>query len=171
MSFSQSSFELSAYGRATSTLQSDIIYSGGVNFEWIPKSKHIGLNYSLRFGENEYGHFEFQCPMGIITGVIVMAAIAEWAEELSGVGLFLGFVPEGLSYNAYLSDAITIAPYINPLQISFSEDEILPLLEIGAKLKAPLGKKFFSALDFGVQSPYNYSRINTNVSLALGWWF
>lgn len=171
MSFSQSSFELSAFGRATTTIKSEVCYAGGVNFEWIPKSKHIGLNYSMRFGSNEYGNFTFQCPMGIITGLIVMAAIAECAEEISGIGLFLGFVPEGLSYNTYVSDIVTVAPYINPLQMSFSKDEILPLLEIGAKIKMPLGTKFFSCFDFGVQSPYNYNRINTNASLALGWWF
>lgn len=171
MSFSQSSFELSAFGRTTTTIRSDMIYSGGVNFEWIPKSKHIGLNYSLRFGEDENGNFQFQCPMGIITGVLVMAALVEALDDLSGIGLFLGFVPEGLSYNVYFSDIITIAPYVNPLQMYFSEDKVRPLLEIGAKLKMPIGTKFFSYFDFGVQSPYNYSRINTNVSLALGWWF
>lgn len=166
--FSQSAFELSGYGRFSSDIRSEYGYDYGAVFEWQPKSGALGLNYSLRFGRNAENDFQFQCPIGAITGLLAVAILADSDCDLSGLGLLFLFVPEGISLNLDFQDDIKIAPYINPLMIEFTKDRVAPIIEVGAKMKVPLGSVLFGSLDFCVQSPYDYSNIKSCVGLSLG---
>ncbi len=160
-------YELTGYGKYGSDIRSESSYDFGVVFEWQPKGGNFGLNYSLRFGSDEDGNFMFQCPAGIITGLLAAAFLDDTGAEW--LGMILCFtIPEGLSYNVWLEDDLRIAPFVNPLLLEFTDDHIRPVLEIGAKMKVPFGAKFFGSADFSVQSPYDYSNVRTCVGLALG---
>ena len=165
--YSQSMFELSGYGKVCTDIRSNIAYNAGAAFEWQPKSGVIGLNYSLRFGRNENNNFVFQCPISAFTAILAAAWLAQ-DSDLGALGLVLCLIPEGLTYNVWLNDDFAIAPYVNPLLIEFSEDRISPVVEAGAKMKVYMGKVLFGALDFSIQSPYDYKLIYPCVGLSMG---
>ncbi|MCQ2607786.1 MAG: hypothetical protein MJ197_03765 [Bacteroidales bacterium] len=168
----QSSFELSLYGKAISNIRSELSYSMGPSLEWQPRSGKLGLNYSLRFGNDETNKFVFQCPIGLFTGLIAVACLDD--DILSTfVGAALCFIPEGISYNIQQENNNTyfiVAPYINPLLLDFSKDGVYPVIEIGTKIKIPMGKAT-AAIDFSAQSKYNPQVIKPSIGLSLGWKF
>ncbi|MBO4778438.1 MAG: hypothetical protein J5588_08100 [Bacteroidales bacterium] len=165
--FSQSMFELSGYGKYSRDIRSNVAYNAGAMFEWQPKSGVVGLNYSLRFGRNENNNFVFQCPISAFTAILAAAWLSE-DSDLGVIGLFLCLIPEGVTYNVWLNDDVAIAPYINPLMIEFSQDNISPVIEAGAKMKVYMGSALFGSLDLSVQSPYDYKKIDPCVGLSLG---
>lgn len=165
----QSSCELSLYGKGFEGQDNTVVYSAGAMFEWLPTSKqHLGLNYSLRFGNNENNHFVFQCPIGAFTGLL---ALAYFEDDIlsAGLGALLCFIPEGLSYNIGNSSGFTVAPYCNPALLEFSSDGVSPIIELGAKVKFPLWKRCFVAVDLSAQSKYDYKNIRPTVGVNFGW--
>ncbi|MCQ2959744.1 MAG: hypothetical protein MJ198_06085 [Bacteroidales bacterium] len=166
--FSQSSFELSGFGQVGTNIRSEISYTTGVHFEWIPKSRSLGLNYSLRFGRETNHDFLFQCPVGAVTGLLAMAALEYTDSDIPAIGLLLCFIPEGVSYNVPMSDEIIFTPYLNPLLIEFTKEHIYPIMEIGVRVKVPLGSWLYGAANFSVQSPYHFLNTKTCVGMSLG---
>ncbi len=172
ISKAQSTFELSLYGKAISNIRSEISYSMGPSLEWQPRSGKLGLNYSLRFGNDEDNKFVFQCPIGAFTGLI---AVACFDEDLIGsvIGAALCFIPEGISININkVNDGrfFTIAPYINPLLLDFSKDGVYPLIELGTKIKIQMGNAL-AAIDFSAQSKYDPQVIKPSIGASIGWRF
>lgn len=165
----QGTFELSGYGRIGMDIRSNTTYNTGLAFEWRPTNGNLGLNYSLRFGEDFDNNFTFQCPLGLITGLLAAA----WLDDIDspGLGFLLAFIPEGLSYNVYMTDGVFLEPYINPLLLNFYSRHVGMSIELGTKMKAYIKNKFFGALDLAVQSPYDAANINTYAGISLGFVF
>jgi hypothetical protein len=80
------------------------------------------------------------------------------------------FIPEGISYNIPLwdNDGLRLAPYVNPLILEITQEDVGMILEVGSKLKFQLGNNAFAALDFSLQSPYKEYSINTCLGMSLG---
>lgn len=168
----QSTFELSLYGKAISDIHTDLTYSMGPSLEWQPRSGNLGLNYSLRFGNDEANKFVFQCPIGVFTGLLAVACLD---DDILGsfVGAALCFIPEGITFNINKENNemfFTIAPYINPLLLDFSKDGVRPLIELGTKIKIPMGRAI-AAIDFSVQSKYDPQVIKPSIGASIGWKF
>ena len=167
---SENILELSMEGRGIVDIRSDVSYSGGLNLEWQPNGGNWGLNYSLKFGSYLDKGFMFQCPASLVLGLVAVACMANYDDILSAGGLVFCFIPEGISYNIPLwdNDGLRLAPYVNPLILEITQEDVGMILEVGSKLKFQLGNNAFAALDFSLQSPYKEYSINTCLGMSLG---
>src|SRR5574344_925350 len=161
--------ELSVAGKGIVDIRSNMSYNTGMELEWQPKW-NFGLNYSLRFGNYYDKGFMFQCPASLVLGLVAVACMANYDDILSAGGLVFCFIPEGISYNIPLwdNDGLRLAPYVNPLILEITQEDVGMILEVGSKLKFQLGNNAFAALDFSLQSPYKEYSINTCLGMSLG---
>ena len=114
--------------------------------------------------------FYFEIAPNLVLGLVAVACMANYNDVFSAGGLIFCFIPEGVSYNFPLwdNDDIRLAPYVNPLILEISQEDVRMMMEVGSKLKFQLGNNTFAALNFSLQSPYKNYSINTCLGLSLG---
>jgi hypothetical protein len=96
-------------------------FYGGVELD-VMVSDNIGIHYSVLFGE-KYFHMPLAPFGGLFVGLAIGGSRDSTDSRRIGAGILFGLltaiIPEGISYNFKVNDAMGVAPYISPLQFEY----------------------------------------------------
>ncbi len=80
----------------------------------IPVSDNFNLRYSIGFGMQSSRKFYMHTPLTAPVGsILFVAGLGGNTTFLSTLGLFIIFIPEGVSYDIRLNDDLEISPFID----------------------------------------------------------
>lgn len=105
-------------------------------------TNRLSLNYHLQFGEDSRNKFHVHSYLGGATSVFLFAEGLSNPKnrELSYLGAIIALViPEGISYNAELSDHLYLEPTLNPAGFHLASEQDLSA-EVGMRLRFRLGR-------------------------------
>lgn len=122
----------------------------GLNLEYMV-SNTVGLNYSVLLGADF-----IRFPVGFsLSALAIIASEAFLVEEF----LYLGLIPEGVSFNINVNDKILISPYLNLLSLEYNwgVSEFIFNGGLGIRIKVLINDKILLMPLLEIQQNYNYN--------------
>lgn len=141
-------------------------FSGGINLEiLVGKENHFALNYKFTAGASSDKAFYFHSTLGGSAGGYLLSKLGYIDfEAINALGLFLCFIPEGITYYPNPDSKLGAGFYLNPIGSDYwfkrnNYEKFNVSGEIGGKMHVAYTQKIALQTHVGIR--YLYGKTNT----------